>query len=215
AAFRSERLMRVTAAIADAVEPERVLDAVVDRVADVLGASSVGLWALSGPGEPPQLVRSVGLAEPARRALEGAALATDRAGEPARPGLEGSPLASVVRGDAPCWVATRAELERLYPELAARLAPAASASLACLPLGARGVTRGVIAFCFPDGRTRDPLERDFLLLVARYAGQALERLRLLQAERALRAQSEAAAARLSLSSRASSAFAAAGPELGG
>jgi signal transduction histidine kinase len=86
--------------------------------------------------------------------------------------------------------------------------------LAWLPLGARGSRRGALCLCFADERTNDPLERDFLRLVARYAGQAIERSSLLETERALRAQSEAAAARLELSSRASSAIAAVGPQLG-
>jgi len=215
AAFRSERLMRVTAAIADAVEPDQVLEAVVDRVAEVLGASGVGVWTRSGDDEPLRLARAVGLIEPARGALE-ASLAVSRSRGPAPVGTARvpSPLAAVVRDNEPCWVATRAELERAYPELAACLPRAACAVLACLPLGARGVTRGAMVLCFADDRANDALERDLSLLVARYAGQAIERVRLLQAERALRTQSEAAAARLSLSSRASSAFAEAGPQLG-
>jgi signal transduction histidine kinase len=82
-----------------------------------------------------------------------------------------------------------------------------------LPLGACGSARGALCLGFADERIADCQERDFLLLVARYAGQAIERSHLLETERTLRAQSEAAAARLELSSRASSAFAAAGPQL--
>lgn len=199
-ARRSERLMRVTAAIADAVEPEQVLEAVVDHVADVLGASSVGLWLSeeglsSEEGQRLELVRVAGAAVPAAVPVA-------------------APLMAALREHAPLWVSSRAELDRLCPELAGSLSPPSAGCLAWLPLGARGATRGALGICFVDERTREPLDRDFLLLVARYAGQAIERSILLQKERALRAQSEAAAARLALSSRASSAFVAAGPRLG-
>ena len=49
-------------------------------------------------------------------------------------------------------------------------------------------------------------ERDFLLLVARYAGQAIERLRLLDGERKSRTEADAAASRLALLNQASRAF---------
>lgn len=191
--LRSERLMRVTAAIADAVEPEQVLEAVVDRVAEVLDTSSVGLWTASEDGQL-ELRRAAGGAEWSRVPL---------------------PLLVAVHDNEPRWVSSRAELERLWPELAATLPAASSGCLAWLPLGPRSATRGVLGLCFADERTHDPLERDFLLLVARYAGQAIERSNLLEKERGLRAQAEAAAARLALSSRASSAFVEAGSELGG
>jgi PAS domain S-box-containing protein len=214
-ALRSERLMRVTAAIADAVEPEQVLEAVVDRVADVLGASSVGLWLSSEDGQRLELVRAAGRPE-ALRALTSVGLdpgqAKQEATGPAAP--LAAPLTAAVREHAPFWVSSRGELERLWPELAASFSAASPACLAWLPLGTRGTTRGALGLCFADERSHDPLERDFLLLVARYAGQAIERSKLLETERALRAQSEAAAARLALSSRASSAFVAAGPQLG-
>ena len=56
-------------------------------------------------------------------------------------------------------------------------------------------------------------ERDFLLLVARYAGQAVERLRLLDAERKSRADADAAASRLALLNQTSRAFADSGLDL--
>src|SRR6185503_20609499 len=49
-------------------------------------------------------------------------------------------------------------------------------------------------------------ERSFLLLIAGYAGQALERLRLLDAESKSRMQSSAAATRLEILNRTSRAF---------
>jgi PAS domain S-box-containing protein len=202
AARRAARLMRVTAAIAEAVEPEQVLRAVVDRVAEAIGASSVGLWLLSENGEQLRSRRAVRYDEPSGRAVE-----TVPSDAPAMPALD------AVRQNSAIWLSSRREIERTYPDLATLIDTDAGHSLACVPLGARGTPRGAIAITFSDERTGDPAERDFLLLVARYAGQAVERLLLLEAERTLRTHSEAAAARLALSSRASSALAAASPQL--
>jgi GAF domain-containing protein len=199
-ARRTERLMKVTAAIAEAVDTEQVLHAVVDRMAVGLGASSVGLWLVSADGERLDLVRSVGYDGDLERALASTVL--DEAPV--------FPAADAVRCKTPIWLASPLELVRAYPKLAALAGPS---SIACLPILAQGIARGCIAFSFTDERILDPREQDFLLLVARYAGQALERLRLLEAERALRAQSEASAARLALLGRASSAFAMASPQL--
>jgi PAS domain S-box-containing protein len=174
ASRRAERLMRVTAAIADAVEPEQVLEAVVDRVAAALGASSAGLWLLADGVGALSAVRAVGYSEALQRALE-----------PARADPPPLPARDAVRSNVPIWLSSRRELELAYPELARLSGVCGAFSLACLPLGSRGTPRGAITFAFADERTSDPAERDFLLLVARYAGQAVERLRLLEAERAL------------------------------
>jgi PAS domain S-box-containing protein len=175
ASGRAERLMRVTAAIAEAVEPEQVLEAVVDRVAAALGASSAGLWLLADGGEALlSAVRAVGYSEALWRALE--------PGSSDAPPL---PARDAVRRNVPIWLSSRREIEQAYPELARLSGLEGASSLACLPLGSRGTPRGAITFAFADERTSDPAERDFLLLVARYAGQAVERLRLLETERAL------------------------------
>jgi PAS domain S-box-containing protein len=202
-ARRTERLMNVTAGIAEAVEPEQVLHAVVDRMVAALGATSVGLWLVSPDGARLALVRSAGY---------DAGLEHDLASAPLDP-AQGFFAVEVVRRRAPLWLSAHDVLVRPDPRLAALARTGGGSSIACLPILAQGIARGCIAFSFADERILEPREQDLLLLVARYAGQALERLRLLEAERALRAQSEAGAARLALLGRASSAFASASPQL--
>jgi PAS domain S-box-containing protein len=179
-AERTERLMKVTAAIAEAVDAEQVLQAVVDRMASVLGATSVALWLVSPDGARLSLVRSVGDGVSLWRAFDSASL------EPAGSSLSGSsPAVDAVRRAAPLWLSSQSELGREYPHLAALAAAGGASSIACLPLIAQCVPRGCIAFSFGDARILEAPEQDFLSLVARYAGQALERLRLLEAERAV------------------------------
>lgn len=196
---RTERLVKITAAIAEAVDPPQVLWAVVDNVAAALDASSIGFWLLSDDGERLQLARSIGYRPEARAHLETVIVS-------ARPRI---PVTDAVLGGEPIWLESQQELLRAYPHLRGVATPGRSYSVACLPLVFQGHPRGCVGFTFDDERVRIKEERDLLLLVARYIGQAVERLRLLETERAARSQTELAAARLGMSSRASRAFAAA------
>lgn len=180
-AVRNERLMKVTAAMAAAVDSEQVFEAVVDHVATALQASSAGLWMLEAGRERATLVRSVGYAEAARRYIGSVPL--DLGGV--------IPAADAMLAREPIWIGSQAELLRRYPHLASLVSAERAYGIACLPLIVEGQARGVIAFTFDDARINDKAERDFLLLVARYSGQAIERLRLLETERALRAHAEA------------------------
>jgi PAS domain S-box-containing protein len=180
-AERNERLMKVTAAMAAAVDAAQVFEAVVDHVATALQASSAGLWLLETGRERAALVRCVGYSDAARRYIGSVPL--DLTGV--------LPAADAMLAREPIWIGSQAELLRRYPHLASLVSPDRAYGIACLPLMVEGKARGVIAFTFDDARINDRAERDFLLLVARYSGQAVERLRLLENERALRAQAEA------------------------
>ena len=57
---RTERLARITSAIADAVTPEQVFEAVVDQTRVALGASSAALWLTGGGQAAARLVRADG-----------------------------------------------------------------------------------------------------------------------------------------------------------
>lgn len=70
---RMERITRITAAIAAAVSPEEVYEAVVDNVAASLGASTAGLWVVGPGSRVAELVRSLGYREDARPAPHGGA----------------------------------------------------------------------------------------------------------------------------------------------
>ncbi len=185
---RSERLLKVTAAMAAAVAPAQVLDAVVNQVAMALEVSSAGLWLVSEDGATAHLARSVGYSPVTRQNLQTLPLAS----------AAGLPVLDAIRRNAPVWLASQAELIRAYPHLAQVVTPGRSYSIACAPLVVLDHTRGAVAFTFDDGRTLDQDERDFILLVARYSGQAIERLRMLDAERSLRAAAEVAATRAEL-----------------
>ncbi len=202
AARRTERLVKVTGAIADAVSRAQVFEAVIDQVATALEASSAGLWLLSADGRTAEKARSVGYSLASARALQRL---------PLREGL--MPVLDALIKREPVWIASQQELLEQYPHLATLVTSGRSYRISCLPVVVHGVALGVIAFTFDDAPPLDAEEQSFLLLVARYTGQALERLRLLEDERKIRARVEEEAARLAMLSRASKAFGAQRPNL--
>lgn len=186
---RSDRLMRITAAIADAVTSEQVFEAVVDQVAATLGASSSGLWLVGADRETAALARSVGYTPETEARLR-------------RLPIEGEqrvPVVDAIRERVPIWVGSQEELVRRYPHLSSMVTPGRSYAIACLPIVVQGRTLGAVGLTF-DGThgALDGDERDFLSLVVRYSGQALERLRLLDAERTSRERAEHARLRAEL-----------------
>jgi signal transduction histidine kinase len=183
---RARSLMKITAALADAVTADQVFDAVVDEIVAALGASSGGLWMADEEGRTASLVRAVGYHDQASFGTS----PLDRRG--AMPALD-----TILDGE-PIFLGSQGELLDRYPHLASVVTPGRSYCVACLPVGMRGRTLGVLGLTFEGAPPMDDEQRGFLMLVARYAGQALERLRLLDAERRSRARAEASAARTEL-----------------
>jgi len=175
---RMERLNKITAAIADAVSTEQVFEAVVDQVGAAIEASSAALWLVRD--DSACLARASGYSEPARRAVESISLEREGA----------FPVADSLRDGKPVWLTSQEDLVRRYPHLASIATQRKSYRIACLPLAAGDRTVGALGFTFDDPRPIDGEEQNVLLLVARYATQALERLRLLEAEQNSRGRAE-------------------------
>ena len=191
---RSARLLKITSAIADAVTDSQVFTALVDHVNSALEASSVGLWLVDERGSSARLARSVGYSDAAKAALT--TLKLDEG-----PGL---PVLDSMRTRRPVWIDSQAELIERYPHLRGMVTAGRTYRVASLPIVAQGELLGGLGFTF-DRETRDD-EREFVLLIAGYASQALARLRILEQERRSRAAADAAAVRLGVLSQVSSAF---------
>lgn len=204
AAGRAERLLRVTGALADAITAEEVFEALVDRVAEAVEASSAALWLTDETGAgTARLARAHGYSQAAQSKLESLPLDVT----PTIPALD------AIRRGEPIFIASQASLLELYPHLRSIATTERPYRVACLPLMAHGRVLGSLGLTIDEAREASAEERDFLLLVARYATQSLERLRLFEAERQSRAEADAAANRVGVLSRASRAFAAAGLNL--
>jgi len=174
----SERLVRLTAAIAEAVTKEQVFQAVVGQTAAALGASSAGLWLVRDDEQVARLCHAGGYTEARARAMS--ALPLD--------GPATFPIADAIRTGQLVWIGSHAELTARYPDVSQLGAP--SHAVVCLPIAIPGRRLGALALTFDQERQLGETERTFLLLVGRYSGQALERLRLLEDEKASRGRAE-------------------------
>ena len=176
----TERLTRVTAAIADAVTAEQVYQAVVDQTAAALGARSAGLWLFREAENVARLCRSGGWDAGGERAV-----ATLTVHDPAP-----VPIVDAIQTGEVVCISTRAELLARYPDAASMMAGIPACAIVCVPLATPGRRLGALALTFDEQHELEDAERSFLLLVGRYSGQALERLRLLEEERDSRARAE-------------------------
>lgn len=104
-----------------------------------------------------------------------------------------SPAARAWRGRVSAFYSSPQELDEEFPHLAAVRAAAGVGSCLATPLITGRQVTGVLAVAWPGPRRLDAAEESFLAAVAGYAGQALERARLFDAERAARHQALAAA----------------------
>src|SRR5262249_39359200 len=159
--------------------------------ATALNASSAGLWLLHENGKHVGLVRSFGYTDTRKNRFDAVEL----------DGSDSFPAIDALRRAQPIWLSSQVELLESYPNLVDEVTPGRSYEIGCRPVTVENRAVGTLAFTFERGGSVDPIERSFLLLVARYSGQAIERLRLLDAERRSRARAEAFAARMQLLSR--------------
>src|SRR5207253_6829645 len=93
------------------------------------------------------------------------------------------PLSRAVLHGEPVFIRSQSERDRLFPALRGRSED--GRALACLPLTAEGRTLGGLALSFSEDEDFDEDRRTFKVALARQVAQALERTRLLEAERTL------------------------------
>lgn len=180
---RSSRLQNITGELSQALTQEQVAAVVVERTTAELGAATAGLWLLTSGEEFVELAHSAGYSEEGKRRFSRLAVKA-----PMR-----VPVLDAIATGEPVWLTCRAEFAAQYPETAAAAAPRTEYAIACLPLTVHGRRTGALAFTFDARRAFDADERGFLVVLARYSAQALERARLFEAERRARAAAEAAA----------------------
>ena len=174
----TSRLQELTVALAASSTPEEVAEVVVAQGVVATGADT-GLLALRDEGEV-VVLRQKGLPEDVFH--EHARFPLDTPG----------PAAACVRTGEGFFLETEEEVGSRFPDNGASLGTRA---VAAVPLTVAGETIGAIAFTFTGERPFPRESRDFFLALGRQCGQALERARLVEAERESRALAERAADR--------------------
>src|SRR5206468_2698720 len=125
---RLERLHAFTGALAQAITPAQVIEAVVDMGLAATSAQSGELWLLSPDGASVERSRIVGPDGPGSQGPVGIPIE--------RP--TSLPLLDAVRDGVAVWIESRSQFEERYPDLTGELTGRGGGSLACLPLFAQG-----------------------------------------------------------------------------
>ena len=147
---RTERLQRITAALAGALAAEQIGAAIVPELLGSAGASRAVFAVLDGGGEQLEIVTRFGIEDEAADAW----LAEAR-----RPG---SPVRSALESAEPVFADSTE----------------GSGAIAVLPLVAQARSRGVVWLGFPEAREFADAERAFMAACAGQCTQALERAQL-------------------------------------
>ncbi|HVY62545.1 MAG TPA: ATP-binding protein, partial [Planctomycetota bacterium] len=171
-----QRLQRLGAALARALLPADVFEAVAEHGLDAASATSVTLYCRTEIGHL-ECRASRGL--PADLIRAWSSVPVDAA----------TPVGVCVRDSAAVFLSLD-ELASQYPELPAdRLSQ--FASFACIPIVLGGRAEGALGFTYSRrDAVRGARERALLEAIASHAAQALERARLFEAERTARAEAQ-------------------------
>jgi PAS domain S-box-containing protein len=180
AVARAARLQAVTDALSATLTPEAAARVVVEHGLVALGGRMGSVATVDEATDELVLVDAIGYPD-------------DTVARYRRVRLSAPfPLTDAVRTGAPIVLATPEERAHRYPHLEALRAANGGGGMAAVPLAIDGRPVGALGINFPPGVHIGDDDRQFLLAIAQQCAQALERARLYGAERAARAQAEAA-----------------------
>ena len=174
-AERMARLQEVTAALSAAAAEKEVAAVILDVGLHVLGASGGSLCF------------------PSSGVLEVAHAAGSMAAADGTPGPLRAPLEEAFLRQEPVWIGSADDLRSRYPGLVPAGAAVSEAAWAALPLQVRGRTVGALGIGFAGAHAFGEEERSFIEALAHHCAQAVDRARLYETQRELRAQAEEAA----------------------
>ncbi len=173
-----QRLHEIVTRATEATTVDGVAHVLVEEGVAVLGATMGGFWIVRG--EELELVHSAG--SPLGARFRHLPVAGD------------APISQCVRERQPIWLQDAADYEAKFPTSYSRIT--SKTGCACLPLVVDGRAIGAAVFAFESARAFSDPERAALTLIARQCAHALERLLLVDAERAARRNAEVLARRM-------------------
>lgn len=171
AAARMRQLQSVTAALSAALTPNEVADVILRHGLVALGAAagSVALYDEAGKGV--RIAAATGYDSGAVEAFQWFSIDVPL------------PLAEVIRTGEPVYLESNEAWAARYPGAAVHVATGYGAAAAA-PLAVQGRVVGALGLSFATQRVFDAEDRGYLATLAHQCAQALERTRLLEAERA-------------------------------
>ncbi len=170
----------LTAALAGALTAREVVSAVVSHAAEAFSASGSVIARRTPDGRSVEILGADGMPSEVQ-------------GEWARFPLSApAPLAYVARTGESLFLESDADWESQFPELHALAVGVGHHANVVVPLMVESHPIGALGIAFTEARTFDLEERALAVNVARQCALALERARLLESERAARAEADAA-----------------------
>lgn len=187
--MRGEALMNelfdITSELAQARTQEEIARLAIERASSTLGATATALWTIAEDGTALELLaasadeRNVAIASYQRLSLDSDA-----------------PVAHAARTNESIFLGSLAEYRERFPashERIERIRSATHLAFAIIPLSAGGTSRGALCFTFSQPRRFDEAGKHFKTILGRHLALALERVQLLERERAQRHAAERAA----------------------
>ncbi|HEV7991417.1 MAG TPA: HAMP domain-containing sensor histidine kinase [Gemmatimonadaceae bacterium] len=179
-AMRIRRLHALSSALAVASTEQEVADAVVAHAAAVLDAVGIVIARLTADGEHLEIMSAGAMPDAERQRWARFPMSAP------------VPLADVARSGTPIFLESRDAWEAQYADSTAMLEAAGHHANAIVPLIVDGHVFGVLGAAFDRPREFSEDDRAEALAVAQQGAQALERARLIDAERAARDEAEKA-----------------------
>jgi len=181
---RTERLQRLTAALADANSERAVARIVVSSISAVLQPKAAAIFRIEDRGDGGAdlvMMDESGVDEPSRNQF-------------LRLSLDGnSPLAELVRKQETVFLRDAAAFHARFPDWPASERPRGQEAWVAIPLiASTGKALGAFALGFAEVRTFDADLRGYVESIGDQATQAFERVRLLETEHAAREAAEEA-----------------------
>ncbi|WP_334581521.1 ATP-binding SpoIIE family protein phosphatase [Streptomyces sp. B21-108] len=167
---RTVRMSRLTAALAEALTSEEVVQAVAAHVLPPFGADGLVVWVMESGRQ--RVVGSVGYSREFLRMINGVPVA------------DYPVAADVLRTREPWFVESLGEYRRRYPTLSKVASASRKKAWAFLPMIASGHVIGVCVVSFTRPHSFSDEERALLTALSGMVGQALERARLYDVEHA-------------------------------
>jgi PAS domain S-box-containing protein len=181
---RTKRLLDLTTALSAATTLADAAHVLVERGIAATDAAGASLCLLTPDRTEFEIIHALGMPE--------ASIAEWRR-FPCRPGR---PLSDAVITGAPVLLENLAAWEERYPEMAPVMHATGHRAMAAVPVVTPAGVLAGLSLTWHTGHRFDGSTRDFLATLGELCGQALERARLAEAERAARTAAEAAVTRL-------------------
>ena len=180
AAERTAHLQAITVALSEALTPAQAASAVLTHGLTAVGAHAGSVALLTDHGGELELLDAVGFPPEMIEKWQRFAV------------TQKAPLAEATRTGETVLIESLQGVESRYPHLSNLHEINDSQALAAIPLIVEGRVIGAMGLTFREIQRFDEGDRAFMLAIARQCAQAIERARLYQAERRMRAEAEEA-----------------------